>query len=520
MKVQKSRGSERFVALSYMWPHLDDDILKLTTDNLFELETNGFRGLNLLRIISDAIALCRALKEKYLWVDQLCIIQDDEASQLVQIQAMDAIYSSATFTIIAALNNKTNNGLPGCPILPGCPGRPRLPSVLVTSRQYDHRKRKFGARTMGTIVDQSCWNHRGWTFQERLLSRRRLFITEARVVFQCRDGTADEEFICPPRHVGVATGCLRRKHGDAPIPACQTREWRAIPSDQGRYSELLKSDHLEWPDYSRCVELYTRRELSFHSDVLNAFNGVGNVLARGLETKMLFGTPEKYLHFALLWKRRCGKNAPPYRLLHAPDIAPSWSWVSAHHVVEFTGLWTLKGLATRGLIDFYHYDGDSARPERERPLRKIHARDDLDPFEASEKFAFREFTTSIPSELSPDALDAARSLPGSLVFNTATAICQPRVTPHDRQALHNLSNGECVGVIHAGARQLGAEVMVIVICGSDWGILAEKPNCFLEVMLVERDPEKPHVVRRLGLGNVQWQHWPSCNPRWETIVLD
>lgn len=46
--------------------------------------------------------LVRALDERYVWVDALCIVQDDNDSKMQDIHNMGALYANATFTIVAA----------------------------------------------------------------------------------------------------------------------------------------------------------------------------------------------------------------------------------------------------------------------------------------------------------------------------------------------------------------------------------------------------------------------------------
>jgi hypothetical protein len=53
------------------------------------------------RTIRDAIEVTRAIDYRYLWVDSLCIIQDDEQDRDFQIAMMDQIYSNADLTIAA-----------------------------------------------------------------------------------------------------------------------------------------------------------------------------------------------------------------------------------------------------------------------------------------------------------------------------------------------------------------------------------------------------------------------------------
>jgi hypothetical protein len=61
--------------------------------------------------IMDAIKLCKDIGHTYLWVDCLCIIQDEAEEELVQIKSMDIIYSKASLTIVAAAGDDANSGL-------------------------------------------------------------------------------------------------------------------------------------------------------------------------------------------------------------------------------------------------------------------------------------------------------------------------------------------------------------------------------------------------------------------------
>ena len=51
--------------------------------------------------VHEAIQVTREMNRRYLWVDALCIVQDDEESKPFQIEHMDAIYRQAILTIVA-----------------------------------------------------------------------------------------------------------------------------------------------------------------------------------------------------------------------------------------------------------------------------------------------------------------------------------------------------------------------------------------------------------------------------------
>ncbi|KAG6362294.1 hypothetical protein INS49_010524 [Diaporthe citri] len=105
----------RYVALSYVWGHTE--MLKSTTDTLRILQEAGAlgarTGLKVPNVVQNAIALVPRLGERYLWVDSLCIMQDDRECLDRHIRHMASIYEAALFTIVAADGSDANYGILG-----------------------------------------------------------------------------------------------------------------------------------------------------------------------------------------------------------------------------------------------------------------------------------------------------------------------------------------------------------------------------------------------------------------------
>ncbi|KAI0452228.1 heterokaryon incompatibility protein-domain-containing protein [Xylaria acuta] len=112
---------QNFAVLSYVW----GDAKQLCLDKRTKPVLTAPGGLeafqaDLPRAISDAIALCKVVGERLLWIDALCIQQDDPQDKQSQIAAIGSIYGSASFTIVQASSNPAtdaNHPLPG--LLPG-----------------------------------------------------------------------------------------------------------------------------------------------------------------------------------------------------------------------------------------------------------------------------------------------------------------------------------------------------------------------------------------------------------------
>lgn len=79
---------------------------------LTRLTENDFRKVGsltrekILSTIDDDIEVTQGLGEQYIWVDCLCIMQDNEDDQGEFIRQMDSICGFAAVTIVAASGDK------------------------------------------------------------------------------------------------------------------------------------------------------------------------------------------------------------------------------------------------------------------------------------------------------------------------------------------------------------------------------------------------------------------------------
>ena len=150
----------KYLALSYVWG-------QCTSTSLDDAP----------KVVNHSIDVTQALHFRYLWIDRYCIDQSNDIDKDSQIRQMDLIYSGAQMTIIAAAGQDPHHGLPG---------------VGGTLRKKKQPHLKFGDYTIIStlshpkpLVERSKWASRGWTYQEGLLSKRRLIFTEQQVFFEC-----------------------------------------------------------------------------------------------------------------------------------------------------------------------------------------------------------------------------------------------------------------------------------------------------------------------------------------------
>lgn len=206
--------------------------------------------------IADAIYVTMRLGYNYLWVDWYCISQKDQHIKHMQIQGMNLVYKHAVLTIVAATGEDATTGLSGV--------RPRQKNV-------QHSIKLGKVQLVGTMdpikyISESPWNSRGWTFQEGLLSNRRLIFGPRQVYFQCQ-----------------AIHCLESiKYPLESVPVYA--EWG--PNFGKVYPTEEIYDGLD-AFYQRLSD-YLTRSLSYESDTLNAFNGCLKEFETGPESTRLF----------------------------------------------------------------------------------------------------------------------------------------------------------------------------------------------------------------------------------------
>ncbi|KAL8639236.1 MAG: hypothetical protein Q9226_008895, partial [Calogaya cf. arnoldii] len=104
----------QYIALSYVWGNVGGlQNLQRHRKDLERDEAIRDRIEYLPNTIKGAISFTRSIGVRYLWVDGLCIVQDDLEDKMNQITAMDQIYSFASLTLAATSGANANAGLSG-----------------------------------------------------------------------------------------------------------------------------------------------------------------------------------------------------------------------------------------------------------------------------------------------------------------------------------------------------------------------------------------------------------------------
>lgn len=286
------KPSDRYIALSYVWGNdiqrsFKEMPLQLMRSNLDEL-MDRIPESNIPRTIGDAIWATRKLGIRHLWVDRLCIVQDDETIRENHISHMAYVFCNAYLTIVAG----TGDVFAGLEV--GGPSR--------------RQSLKGGSVNHSDMLLRSKWNTRGWTLQELLYSRRSVFFFPEGITWECH---------CDIWEGGTSAISKILRGGNSSRQQCSN-----TPS-----SSAFAFQHAPWPDmdeYARIASDYSARRVTFVDDTLKAFSGITQVLSKVFPGGFMYGMPLMFLDIALLWRPQASIRR---RALSRPPFLPSWSWM-------------------------------------------------------------------------------------------------------------------------------------------------------------------------------------------------
>lgn len=310
-----------YVALSYCWGTSQQQKDARTTRENVDYRHGGIDISQLPQSIKDAIEVTRKLELSYLWVDALCIVQNDPIDVKSELAKMASIYKGATITISAASANDSTEGFLKNRDLKRAYGN-------LFQLPY-HNKRPDGvvegmvflsehpvADTHEENIDQ-----RAWTFQEDMLSLRLL-----------RFGSKQTTWRCPTYSVAKRIdggGCptlINKDHAVAVNEPYRKTEVQLEISSSGRLGRTRVM-----ADWLQTVSEYTHRKLTEPSDRLPACAALAENFADIMNfdsSHYLAGLWRDDIYAQLLWYRVGERKL-------GSTFGPSWSWSSINGPVEF-----------------------------------------------------------------------------------------------------------------------------------------------------------------------------------------
>ncbi|KAK0724858.1 heterokaryon incompatibility protein-domain-containing protein [Lasiosphaeris hirsuta] len=292
VKLVPLTESMDYVVLSYTWEAATERPLQRNfKDSWHDLGLQEVES-QLPQTIRDAIKFVRNFGKQYLWIDSLCIVQDDELDKRENYSVIDRIFANSALTICAVRSSFSD------PMSTQGIGQHILDCGEKMSLMVHH--------PLETYVQSSPWSQGAWTCQDRLLSGRCLIFTESRVWFQCQEESMSEDIF------------------ESSFQGCSA-DWVQSPAQI--WSDLKQSNaQLNFRGYIKCVESYTCRKLPREDHALRAFEGISHFLGAYFKTRFFSGLPSSYFDVAMLWTPASSGTA--LRTYQGQQVAPSWSWAS------------------------------------------------------------------------------------------------------------------------------------------------------------------------------------------------
>ena len=529
----------KYVALSYVWGNPDKGQITLQKETTSRLHSPG--GLSdswtdIPSTIADAMKLCWMIGRDYLWVDAICIQQDDKDDKDRQIQQMDKVYALADFTIVPALKGPRSQYCDSWSGLPGV-SKPRIGEPKIEKI----RNQQLGSLTMGKFLDEiadTFWSQRAWTMQEMYLSGRVIYFAEPQMYFQCRETVwrEDQYLECDKsvrmednQHVGYDT------------------ELRLQFIKEG----LERTGSVSFQRYCHLVTGICSRAMTKPEDILWAFTGIANVFARSMQCQMVWGLPTAFFDCALLFE-----SLTTIRIRRRQGF-PTWSWTGwkepEHTHGSYLGSLLVYYDGPDDYIFFNEVDwyssfvNDSNTSNDIRHQNRQYVKIDnnkipkasgisvLDSIRSSWRLSSPMERSSVPDELTKEEQDMLLIFQTSCatidvvyndcalggVFDTLLSSDGLRRTINLRRQTAEMSKRRIQRVQDNDIEIRNVEFVVLgtVMLNEDLDKEVSTANAYLKLMAVKTDDRG--VSERIGIVNdkVAVRDWLACSPQWRTVFL-
>lgn len=316
--------TEQYATLSHCWGKAH--VIQTTKETL-GLRMQGIEWDHLPKTFQDAITIVRALDIRFLWIDSLCIVQDDILDWKKESVRMAIIYSNSYINIAATGASDSRGGclyprslkhiVPVCDIrsFPVDVQKNTQKAKIFVRPSLDRIHQRYSTRSSheSDLPDSQAVPllSRAWVFQERHLAPRTLHFHPSEMVMECKSSLRCE-----------CSGL------DNVVPRARRRSLHLESSDR---SHVLTS----WLDV---VEEYSKLRLTRESDRLPALTGVATVFQKKLDCGYIAGIWKNDIARGILWdvtRYQCERSE---RSIRRHGSAPTWSWASLTLDIEGSGI--------------------------------------------------------------------------------------------------------------------------------------------------------------------------------------
>ena len=283
VRLIESHGARGYyAALSHCWGPVALQPLR-TTKSTFRDHLAGIKVSSLPQTFRDAVVVTRHMGLRYIWIDSLCIIQDDRQDWLNEAPRMGPLYSRARLVIAAS---GARNSREGCFMDRNPPG-PSLQVPYITEEGEQVGGVLLRAEQNRTSRSPSFGplGKRAWVLQEWTLANRIIHFTKDGMMWSCQ-----------------------RLNG-------------AVMCEDGSIERGNATVRDTWDNI---IESFTARDITVLTDKLIAVQGLADVMQNSRDDRYINGIWTAELPQQLFWIGN--KTSRPFEL----RPTPSWSWASTH----------------------------------------------------------------------------------------------------------------------------------------------------------------------------------------------
>lgn len=323
-------SSLRYAALSYVWGGPQPVTLQRATAS--DMQQPGSLSSDLVpHTIRDAMTFAASLGVFYIWIDAVCIIQDDDEDKEIQLGNISSVYRYALFTVAVADGRSVNAGLPGVRVprvsrqievsLPNTgKGAPKSLLTTLTPRQESYLP----------VTEQCVWSTRAWTLQEHALSRRVIVFMDQQIFWHCSQARLSEE-----------------THSESSLgkPSWLSMQDVSMLNTFDQHTDL-------WRMLQILIRNFFIRNLTRPGDAHDAFSGILDEMEIRTGETFLWGIRNSDFEHGLCWlpfspyppARRSCLTSRKVTSLKRQVLFPSWSWLGwgGHHIPTEYGLGVKK----------------------------------------------------------------------------------------------------------------------------------------------------------------------------------
>lgn len=280
-----------YLALSHCW---GGNIISRTEKGNSQNRQQSFKISSLARNFQDAIHITRKLGVRYLWIDALCIIQDDDEDWMREAASMYEIYNNALLVLSASNSRHSETGM--LFQRSACVSK----NFSLNAQGFEDLQLMHSPSYKKSFDEDAALNKRCWALQERVAAVAVVHIGFGALLWECRTLSQWED------------ESPKRSH---PI-------LKSMDPHLSLIGHTLENKNIDL--WCTIVSIYTSRHLTFRCDKFSAIAGIAKMfedqgLMRG---RYLSGLWESSIYAHLLWYAR--KSASK----RAFDLSPSWSWAS------------------------------------------------------------------------------------------------------------------------------------------------------------------------------------------------